>query len=344
MKSCCGSIDDGAEKFELNKFMALPPLGNLVIPGVAAGIARVQRSLALQPKTTPAAFLAQVGDRKHRYVSPCQTRDGATIAFYARLHANRDAQTKFLTEIRFLRHLGRGHLSLGDRVPKLLGWGRTPTFEWFTREYPPAPPLGSSRKLTGELSTTLATKLGQSVAQIARIPEAGLPFGVRRFHPEDYNVSAALTSARISPQTIARLRQRFLSARPLLTKTNHTVAHGDLNLGNILAHGDDFWIIDWEQVHANNFAYDIGYLWAHLWQGPHAGRRALLAGFLRALPARQHPTFQRLLPLVVAYLAVGGVSWRASRTEQLREQAARRRYYRKLLDRCAGPFMTLIKT
>lgn len=323
--------------------MPLPPLGNLVIPNVASGIARVQRRLRLRPKTTAAQFLARVGDRKHRYVSACTTRDGATVAFYARLHANRDAQTKFLTEIRFLRHFTRRHLPLADRTPNLIAWGRTPSFEWFTRTYPPAPPLGSSRRLTGKLPPALATALGRTVAQIATIAAASLPFRVREFHPGDYDVATALASAGVPPGTRGALHRRFLATRPLLTRVNHALAHGDLNLGNILAQGDDFWIIDWEQVHVNNFAYDIGYLWAHLWQGPRAARRALLDGFLRALPARQHPAFQRLMPLVVAYLAVGGVSWRASRREERRELAARRRYYRKLLDRCAGPFMTLIK-
>lgn len=328
--------------------MPLPPLGNLVIPGVAAGIARVQARLGLTPQVSARSFLAQVGDAKHRYVSRCATRAGATVAFYARLHANRDAQAKFLTEIRLLQYFRRHQPPFATVVPKLLAWGRTPNFEWFTREYPLARPLGSSRRLAHQPSQTVATAIGRTVAQIGTLPVRHLPFRIRAFRSDDYRIVAQCASiagdAGVPARTCTALQRKFTRARTLLVRGNRTLAHGDLNLGNLLATDEQFWIIDWEQVHVNNFAYDIGYLWAHLWQAPRPIRRAVLAGYLAELPARRHHDFQTLLPLVVAYLCMGGVTWRAGRREDHAELLQRRRYYLQLLQRCAGPFQTLIDT
>lgn len=328
--------------------LSVPRSGNSLIPDIGRKIARVLQLLKLKPAVTPQAFLKKVGATKHRYFSAAQTTDGQTVAFYARLHDNPDAGKKFLTEIAVLKKFATHRLPFTDLTPKFFSSGRQPDFEWFTREYVTGPSLGHSRHLTGRLSGTIMSQLAHGIASIAQCSPRHLRLKLPAFNPRNYAIAQqcwGLTqNTRVPPATCRSLTTLVNRSRPLLVAENRALAHGDLNLGNILVPRGRVRIVDWELTHVNNFAYDIGYLWVHLWEAPPRFRQQLVATYLQQVPARRHRRFQQLFPVVVAYLAIGGIPYRLRREVSKAEQQQRQRYHIALLNNCLQGFHKLTAT
>lgn len=328
------------------------PTGNLLIPNIGRKITAVLRRLKLQPAEPPTAFLKRVGTSKHRYYTAAQTAAGETVAFYARLHDNPDARRKFLTEITVLtklQNLPRRELApVADAAPNIYAHGKQPSFEWFTREYIAGKPLGHSRQLTAALKSTTATQLGDAIAHIGRIPPRSVGLHLPAFNPQWYAIQQlcfGLAQHQAVAIAICRGIARLVDHNHrLLRAENHYLAHGDLNLGNIIVERGTVRIVDWELAQFNNFAYDIGYLWVHLWQAPRIFRRQLIAAYLAHLDAGQLRRFKQLLPVVVAYLAIGGIPYRQHAHERKIAQAQRRRYHVTLLQNCLKGFSKLIQT
>lgn len=126
---------------------------------------------------------------------------------------------------------------------------------------------------------------------------------------------------------------------PLLKKENHYLSHNDLNLGNILLNRGKILIIDWELIHINNFAYDMSYLWTHLWQLKKDLRKKMIEIYLNNIPQSQAEKFKRLLPVITAYVSLGGIL-----TEHKGKNIKqRKKFYKKILENCAGDFNQLIE-
>ncbi len=322
--------------------------GNIIIPNIGSNITALLQRLKLAPAEPPQDFLARVGTSKHRYYTAARTAAGQTVAFYARLHANPDARRKFQNEITVLGRCNRLPLTVARVMPRLLAHGREPNFEWFTREHITGHPLGHSRHLTAMLKTGMVVPLAQAIAEIGQIPPRSVGLQLPSFNTAWYAIQRQCFGlaqrqavAAATCRGIGRLVERN---RRLLRAENHSLAHGDLNLGNIIVQRGKVHIVDWELAQHNNFAYDIGYLWVHLWQAPRMFRRQLMAAYLERLKPSRLNRFNQLLPVVVAYLAIGGIPYRQHERERKIAQQLRRRYHVALLQNCLKGFSRLINT
>jgi len=324
------------------------PTGNLLIPNIGRKIAAVLRKLKLTPEVTPQSFLARVKTSKHRYYTAAQTRDGQTVAFYARLHANPDARRKFLNEIAVLGRLNRLTAPFARAVPNLINSKREAGFEWFTREHIRGQTLGHRRQLEIRPTAPIVRQLADAISGIGRLQPKRLGVRLPAFNPNFYIIDRqcyGLTQETALPPTTCRGITRLVERNHrLLVAENRYLSHGDLNLGNIIVEDGRVRIIDWELAQHNNFAYDIGYLWVHLWQASRLFRRQLMTTYLRHLSPSKRQRFARLLPVVVAYLAIGGIPYRVSPRERHAAQQRRRRYHIALLQNCLKGFTTLINT
>ena len=319
-----------------------------IIPNISNLIKKKLHELHLKPEVSPLAFLDKVKDKKHRYFSPCTTILGHEIAFYARLHDNNDAKMKFINEISILSEIRHGNLPIKKVVPQIYNYGIEKNFEWFIREYPKATPLGHSRQLQKTVSKKIIPSLVKNIIEISKIPASSLDIRIKKFDPKNYLIKdhcLGLVSKKLIDTTlcqdIIRLTEKSFH---LIRSENSSVSHGDLNLGNILTDRQKIWIIDWELCHLNNFVYDIGYLWAHLWQAPRPFRQLMMKRYIHALSPIKRTRFKKILPIVVAYLCMGGIPFRKTKNEKLTVLQKRRRYYVQLLRNCLQSFHTLINT
>ena len=321
----------------------------ILIPNIEKKISQNLKKLEISPQIPPSQFFKTYGEHKHRYFSPCQTKTGKTIAFYARLHNNLDAKKKFIREAKFLKEIQEKNFSIKKVIPKIIEAGKEKDFEWMIREYIPGTTLGHSREITLPLTKKQIKELTILIPEISKIPaESFYSLKLKKFNCRNYlaeNVYSFFSKKGIIPKTIEnKLLKIIKMALPLAEKENRYFSQGDLNLGNIIVDQEKkFWIIDWELIHINNFAYDIGYLWAHLWGIKRELRNKLISGYLKQLEKGKLLKFKKLLPIVTSYLSLGGIKIRY-RKESEGDIEKRRKFYTTLLVNCTKSFEELIKT
>lgn len=317
---------------------------NLLIPNIEREIEKKLKELKLKPEISVKKFLSEHKDRKHRYFSLCK-KNGKKIVFYARLHQNQDAKEKFIQEIEFLKKIKETNLEIKNFIPKILDWRIEKNFEWFEREYLKANPLGFSRNINKKFSLETANQIAEIIFKINKINPAIIK--LKHFNSQNYlplsHYNSLAERKIISKNLYKKILKIIKNNLSLLEKENHYFCHGDLNLGNILSGGKKIWIIDWELIHINNFAYDIGYFWSHLWQANKKIRKAVIHSFLKKLPKNQIFKFKKILPIVVSYFSLGGIEYKKER-EKEKILIERRKFYLKLLENCAKNFETLINT
>jgi thiamine kinase-like enzyme len=308
--------------------MKIPKVGNILIPTIEKKVERKLKELNLKPEIEISDFLKIHKNKKHRYFTPCLTKEGEKIAFYSRVHFNLDAKNKIIREIEFLKKLKKSKLKIKKIVPEILNYGIEKDFEWFEREYPPGTPLGESRKLKQKLKIKIIPEIIKIIFEISKIPPSFFP-KIKKFNPKNYlaeRVYEELVNKKILEKNLAKSIQEFIEKNiPLLKKENKYFCHGDLNLGNIISDGKRIWLIDWELIQINNFAYDIGYLWSHLWQAKKSFRQKLILDFLKKLPSKKIKKFKILFPIVTSYLALGGIRGGTKK---------RREFYSKIFKNC----------
>jgi thiamine kinase-like enzyme len=322
--------------------MRLPKTGNILIPKIGEKIEGKLRELKLKPEISPKEFLKIHKSGKHRYFSVCQTKEGKKVGFYSRLHFNLDAKNKIVQEIKFLSKLKESNLEIKKIIPQIRDFGIEKDFEWFVREFPVGEPLGYSRELLQKIDLKLVPKIVKIIFEILKIPANFFP-EIKSFKVENYlakNVYSQLVNNGILEKSLADSIQNFIKKNLIfLKKENKYFSHGDLNLGNIISDGKNIWLIDWELIHLNNFAYDIGYLWSHLWQTKRFFRQNLISEFLRKLPREKIGKFKILFPTVASFLALGGIRFKEKKKLDAEK---RRKFYSQVFENCFN-FEKLIK-
>lgn len=293
--------------------MKIPKVGNILIPQIDKKIEKKLKELKLIPEISPKEFLAKYKNRKHRYFSPCYKENGEKVAFYSRLHFNLDAKNKVIQEIKFLEKLKKTKLKIKKIIPQITDFGVEKDFEWFQREFPPGKPLGQSRSLEQKLDKKIIPKIVKIIFEISKIPPNFLR-DLKKFEIKNYlaiNVYKELIEKNFLKKELALSIQNSIKRNfSLLKKENKYFCHGDLNLGNIIYDGKNISLIDWELIHLNNFAYDIGYFWAHLWQGKRELRQNLITTYLKKLSSENLKKFKIFFPIVTSFLALGGIKFK----------------------------------
>ncbi len=319
---------------------------SILIPNIQQKIKKKLNEFSLKADTSPKEFLEKHGVGRHRYVSRCQTKKGEWVAFYARLHNNEDSKNKFLQEIHFLETIKKSKLKIGNFIPPILNFGRENDFEWMIRRYLEGKALGFSRKVISPLPTKAVNKITDDVYEIS-LTSPKYFSGLKEFDYKNYLATGTYQDLAkkgvISKKFANQILRQIKITIPLLKKENHYLSHGDLNLGNIIEEKGKIWIIDWELISKNNFAYDIGYLWAHLWEAEKSFRQALISDYVKKLTPQKLEKFKKLLPVVATYLSLGGIEYKESKEKEAMLKR-RRIFYLKLIENCLKPFSQLIKT
>jgi len=322
---------------------------NALIPSIEAKIDKKLKSLQLSPQITPRSFFKKHTDSKHRYFSPCKNQEGNLFAFYARCQNNENAKKKFVQEINFLNSIKETKLLINDSIPKIIKWRRENDFEWMFREYVKGKALGSNTKLAFPPQRKTINQLVLLISEIKKIKlKQSSNLKLKKFAFKNYlseSLHTDLSKKKIVSSSLSKkLIKNINSVMPLLKKENHYISQGDLNLGNIIIDGkNNPWLIDWELIHLNNFAYDIGYLWAHLWEAKKEFRQKLIPEYIKYLNKNELLKFKKLLPIVVSYLSLGEIYIQHSKEKKMKLKK-RRGFYIRLLTNCLKSFKEFIKT
>jgi thiamine kinase-like enzyme len=315
--------------------MKLARGGLILIPKIKEKIEKLLEKLSLKPEISPKEFLKIHKNKKHRYSSPCLTKDGKKVNFFARIHFNLDAKSKFKNEIKFLKKAE--NLKLSFKIPRLLDFGIEKDFEWLVREYPPG------KTLLEEF--TFSKKIIKAISEISEIKkEWFLPlkkFKIKRyfnFGLRKILVKNGLISESLSEKLEILVKKNF----SLLQKERKYICHGDLGPKNILVSKNNLLIIDWETVHLNNFAFDIAYLWVWFWKEKKK-RDFLIKEYLKNLKPKKRKIFEKIFPIVVSYLCQREIRFQKG-WESKEEFEKRKKSLICFLENCPQGFENLISS
>lgn len=313
-------------------------LSKKIIPNIDSKIEKKLKELHLNPQVGPKEFIKRRKEKKHRYFSLCVDDYGQEVIFYARIHSNLDARDKFITEIKFLCLAGQQ--GMGNIAPKMFNYGIEKDFEWLTREVVRPGSLAqlSSRSVSNIISKN-AEILANYVFSISKVK-------ANRINFKDFDWSSHLKAPNFVRLVGKKIINQDLSDNLVLMtksaakdfrKNCNYLSHGDLTLGNILSDGNDFWIIDWERACFNNDAYDIAFLWMHLWHND-SGRRKLMESYIKKVDYKR---FKISFPVVVSYLAMGEVLMEIKK-EKPAEKKKRKLFCKQVLKYSVEDFNQLI--
>jgi len=305
-----------------------------LIPNIERKIEKTLLDLKLKPEVSVQEFIKRTKRAKHRYSSLCRNNKGQKLIFYARLHQNKDAKTKMAREISFFKK--SKNLKISKYIPEVYSSKKEKGFEWLSREYFKTPILGLNERLDRKIENKQAKILARAVFEI-KSTELGTLKGIlfREFPVENYlestNQLPCLIKKGVISQTQAKKIKRFFEENKyLLEKENKYFCHGDLNLGNIIISKGAVKIIDWESAQINNPAFDMAYLFCHLWQAPRIIRKTLISSYLALLSKKQKTVFLKLFPVVVFYLSIHGIE---AKPKEIRIDLLKKRkeFFQKLL-------------
>ncbi len=318
---------------------------NKLISKIDKKIEKKLCDLSLFPETSPSLFIKKKGFKKHRYFSLCKDNKGNQTFFYARIHCNQNAKKKFITEISFLEKIKKSNSKIKKLVPEINDYGIENSFEWLHREEIKPPPLiNYSKKDKSLIFKNLSKKISSSVFEISKLKFKNNNF--EKFNWGKYLKSSApekiYQKKIITKKECNEIKNIIRSNFSFLIKENKYLSHGDLTLENILSDKKTIWIIDWERTSFNNFAYDIGFLWSHLWHNRNI-RILLIENYLKKLDLKSKEKFKILFPIVSSYLALGGAVLDI-KGENKNDREKRKYFSKKILKNSIKNFETLIKT
>jgi len=321
---------------------------NKFIPDINKKIKNLLKKLRFQPEVSPRAFVRKTKGRKHRYSSVCFDSEGKKLIFYARLHNNPDAKRKMITEVLLAKDTKL--LNKLSCFPKYYQSGTTKSFEWLSREYIKESSLGDNEKLNKKVNSKQAKILAKALWQISQLsPNFPNRSCLKKTSSNKYlktkqTLKKCLDKKIIDKELYKKGNVLFKENKELVRKEHKYICHGDINLGNLIFQKNNLKIIDWESMHIDNFAFDIGYLFTHLWQAPRSFRKVLMRNYLAYLPKKKTQNFKSLFRLVILYLCLGGIFYKPKKIKNKQQLKKRRRFFKNLLKNSILGFEETIKT
>jgi len=321
---------------------------NKFVPDIDKKIENLLKKLRFQPEVSPRAFVKKTKGEKHRYSSVCLDSEGKKLIFYARLHNNKDAKRKMITEILLAKDTKM--LNKLSCFPKYYQSGIAKGFEWFSREYIKESPLGDNEKLNKKVDSKQAKILAKALWQISQLaPNFRNHHCLKKTSPSEYLKSKQMLKNYLDKKIINKALYKkgnvlFEETKELIRKEHKYICHGDVNLGNLIFQKNNLKIIDWESIHIDNFAFDVGYFFTHLWQAPRSFRKALVKNYLTYLPKKKTRNFKSLFRLVILYLCLDGIFYKPKGIKNKQQLKKRRRFFKNLLKNSILGFEEIIET
>ena len=311
-----------------------------LIPHISQKIEKVLKKEKLKVSVLPQEFIEKTNAGKHRYFSVCKTKKGKKRVFYARIQKNKDAAKKVRKEAIFAILLQRKRfqkkIPFLKFLPKYYKGKIEKDFEWIEREFIKEKPIGDNELLNKKLTKKQISEICEflwllsktNVSSLEKIPLEEFPF---KNYKEILYPLRSLKEKRILNKKDLSLAENFLKENIAIFKREHKYfSHGDFNLGNIIFTQKGLKVIDWESMEINNFAYDIAYLFCHLWQAKKWQRRYLIERYLDKVSETKKEVFKILFRGDLLFLLEGGFFAKPKeiKTSQLKE---RRNFFAKAI-------------
>lgn len=308
----------------------------LLIPNISKKIEKVLASQKLKPEISPSKFIEKTNGKKHRYRSICFDKSGKKLVFYARLHKSDTEKARMLAEVRLAKIFSEGKINF---FPHYLRAKIEESFEWLIKKYLPGRMLEDRKrieKLIRGLKKEEILNISKMILEMQNLP----PFSfLRKFETENYE-KMVLKNV-FNEEEIKKFEDLYKKNKEFLESENKYFTHGDLQIANIIIGKKGMKFVDLESAHLNNFAFDISYLSARLWQNKRE-RKELKKSFFTALP----PSKKKIFPLLFRFSTffIGYHSFMANPKEYSKKELKKRKgFYRNLMRASLESFESLME-
>ncbi len=207
------------------------------------------------------------------------------------------------------------------KIPKYCDGNFDAPLAWFIDEYVEGEPLGYFYELNKKYNQTKF--IDQLLSNlIVFYKSSDRLFAQNRFFKNlkknDYQVYLKTFSSFKRYAQRKNIRLNFAAMFDLLEKVkpffmdeeNYVIAQGDFTLANNIVSDDGIYLIDWESIHIDNFADDLGRIWIQTWLYPD-WRRKLLSRFMNRIDSDRREKFKEIFRVVAinqAFSEIGGGS------------------------------------
>src|SRR3989344_2710397 len=245
--------------------------------------------------------------RRRWYTTPCTDHSGKKYMFKGLLAASEKYRLE--REIRFNRFLKKIQIYKNLNTQKLAHSKISKNSTWILLEFIPGKPCGLYFDFTqGADNKAYIEQFAHNITELQKIPASNAK-----------KIDATLRT-RLAPYYISQLegfRSEIMEVIPQKTyniaiqkilentelfKKNLVLAHGDTALSNhILGTDKKIYLMDWEQCHVDNIAFDPCFLWIQTWKN-HSWRKDFLKEYAKKI--ENVPLFKKLIPIMMLYFSL----------------------------------------
>lgn len=280
----------------------------------------ILKKLNLKPEITPENFISLTNGIKHRYYTVCYQNNNKRF-FYCLLKKNKKNQIKFLKEINLadflIKNKSKNIFTHFPDYIKTSSPKENP--KWLLLKWIPYPVLEDKKQ--AELSIhQLELKDTKIFCNLIIKTNNHLKYLDKKIYLEKFDLNLAFYKIMKKLKTMAdtkiirgkkinKFEKDLIEDFKIWGKEIKYFCHGDLHLGNIVYYENkktkktDFKIIDWENYHINNFAYDISFFYSRLWREPKI-RKNLLLSYISLLSKNKVNLFKRLFKINLIYFSL----------------------------------------
>ncbi len=275
-----------------------------MIPGIREIFTHELKQHNLAPSIPPEEHIRL---RRRWYTTPCKDPSGKKYMFKGLLAASEKYRLE--REIRFNRFLKKIQIYKKLNTQKLAHSKISKNSTWILLEFIPGKPCGLYFDFTvGADKKIYIEQFAHNITELQKIPASSakkIDETLRtRLAPYYISQLEGFKSeiVEIIPQKIYNLAIRKIMKNAELFKKNLVLAHGDTALSNhILGTDKKIYLMDWEQCHVDNMAFDPCFLWIQTWKNP-AWRKDFLKEYMTKI--QNGSLFKKLVPVMMLYFSL----------------------------------------
>ncbi len=267
------------------------------IENIEDKIDSILKKKTLTPLITPSEFIFRTHGHQHRYYSVCMDKNGNKIFFHALLNKDDESRHKFLNELFFANVIKSMSSGLAKYMPQYIDASEDQApVPWLISTYIEDKVLEDKQKAEHVYRTLNLEEIFSITHSIYQINTEFLKiYDLKTIDRKSVNIVwnvldtslPIIVNRGLVQENIAIKIKEFVHSNfNLLTEENIYFTHGDFHLGNIIVndkHKSHTIIIDWENYHINNFAYDIAFLYSRLFDEKSL-RKQLVLDFIKKIP------------------------------------------------------------
>lgn len=278
-------------------------------------IKELLKDLDLKAEKLPGEFIKK---NKRFFYSPCLTREGSKVFIKVAIKKEQAVLNSLTKEAIATKLVGD---LTNIKIPRYYDSDLDAEMPWFIHEYVEGESLGYFYELDKKYKSE---KFINPLLENLKILQES---SVHLLNSDKFFKELKKNDYQIYLKTFLRFEEYFYEkdfnfdfkaivklleeSKPLFLEEDiYVVAQGDFTLANNIVSQDNIYLTDWESIHINNFADDLGRLWIQTWLYPD-WRKRLLLSFVDRIDKNKKEKFKQVFRIVSinqAFSEIGGGS------------------------------------